>query len=317
MTKKKITPKKTTNKKNKQVTRKGSSKVVRKNVNNTSLKLSKKEEVQKELSKSAKIIKLTIAFLIVCMLLYFLYINFIQIKDNGLKDGNYSQSQIEDIAKQKFALFNSKHNVDSNKLMFYTDNDLDMKSISNKDILYFAYTMLSLEDKNVNKDCNNNEKNCYLETFDTKVLDEQIYNYFDVSEIHHEDFMGSSALFCKLNNNKYDCSLENSNYDISNYNILSTYLSSRLDGDKLIIKSALLTIRRNNDKNYSEGIYSDVNATKKIDNLSYFLNDLNGLINNETTSLLSKKYENEITQYETVFVLKNKNYVWQSTKRIK
>ena len=319
MAKKKVAPKKTTSKNNTQTNKKVSSKsTVNKNTKTNTNRGAKKEAVQKEVSKAVKIVKLCIALLIVCVLLYYVYVNFIVIKDNISKEGNISTSEVEELAKQKFLLLNSKHNITDNDLMFFTSDNLDIKTIDNKYILYFAYSMLSIEDKNIVKECEDKtKKDCYKESFGTKVLEEQIHNYFDIDEVHHEDFNAASSIVCKLIDERYECTQENTNYIISPYNTISTYSSSKLAKDKLIVKSTLLTVRRNKDKNYAEGIYSDVKATKKIDDLTYFLNDLQGIISNENSEKLSKKYEKEITQYETTFVLKNKNYVWQSTKIIK
>ena len=313
MAKKKSTPKKKTNI-NKKETNKKAVKTEVKEVETK--KQSNKKQVKTNYSPIIGIIKLLIAFLIVGVLLYFVYINFIVIKEPSVTSQGMSSSDKEELAKQKFMLFNSKHNIKDSDLVFFTSKDLDVNTIDNRDILYFAYTMLSNEDKN-NSNCDSSKYNCDAQVFDKKVLEEQVHNYFDIDDVKHEDFDGSSSIECKIKDEAYECTNKNSDYHVSEYSTVSNYLSSKIEGDKLIIKSTLLTIRRNKNKEYQEGIYKDAAATQKIDGLNYFLNDLEGLISSESSEKLSKKYEKEIAQYETTFVLKNKNYVWQSTKIIK
>ena len=316
MAKKKVAPKKKTGKNNKVNNKTVTKSTIKNKSTKRNVKKTTSKSVKKEVSKSIKILKKVIALLIVCVVLYFVYINFIVVKDNIPKEGNIGTSEIEELAKQKFSLFSSKHNVNNNDSLIFTNKDLDVNSMDNKDILYFAYSMMSLEDKDVDKECDG-KKDCYKETFDKKVLEEQVKNYFNINDVKHEDFNATSSLKCTLNNEKYECVLGNTNYGISPYNTITNYVSSKLSGEKLIVRSSLLTIRRNKDNDYTEGIYMDSKATKKIDDLNYFLGNLQGLINTDTSEKLGKKYDKEITHYETTYVLKNKNYVWQSTKIVK
>ena len=271
--------------------------------------------------KNSALVSFMIAFVIVVALIGFLIYGF------DKKNRNYNVAldtkDLNKLAYDRFTSISSKRNILTNELIFFKDSKVDISNINKNDILYVAYTMLSKEDTTKSGEildsCYNVKDNypneCYLEVIDKNVLDEQINNYFSNDiKIDYNDFKISSNQTCYFKDNIYNCYLTKNEVNINNIITVNIYDSFEYSDDKLIVYSYLLTIRDRANKDFSEGVYSDVNASKLIDDLSYYDNEINKRINQDTSSKIVEYYKDKISKYKSVFVRENDNYVWLSTE---
>ncbi len=273
-------------------------------------------------------ISFMISVAIVVCLVFFLIYSFD--RKNQAYDNSKGDIDISKLAEEKYYSISSKRELGTNRLIFFNENNIDISSINSEDVLYVAYTLLNQEDRVTkgealdecyitNKSAINSYlDNCYMETINKSLLDEQIRNYFSNSiNISYNDFKISSNQTCYFIDNNYKCYLIRSNTTIDNYRTLNKFDSYEYEDNKLIVYSYLLTIRDSYDKDYEQGIYMDSKAIKKIDNLSYFESEFNKAINQETTSRLIDYYKDKISKYKTTFVRENNNFVWYSTEKLK
>src|SRR5574344_3122115 len=135
------------------------------------------------------IIYFLIAFLILFLAGYIIYDNFIKIDSVTINPTNetLTQDQIEIMGKGKFNWLNSQLKVENNSNIFFTNVNLDATNFTNNDILTIAYNNMETDDRNgtgntdnscFNKSISDYPENCYKETFDKSVMQEQIDKYF-------------------------------------------------------------------------------------------------------------------------------------------
>lgn len=275
-------------------------------------------------------ILLTIIILLIMGVLLFLgYKFFFNVDISNSKD--LAPIKTEEIGKEKYQFLYAKHSALNNEFIFFKNNDVNINNINNQDVLMVLYSMLSKDDKNINGEVNNdcyldnniyNKDNypssCYNESFDKRVLEEQYKNYFSQSlKVNYTDFFSSGSQECFIFDNIYKCYLNRGNLTINNYLTLMDYDYAMMNNDDLEVYSYLLTIRDSYDKDYEMGIYSDSLATNRIDDLTYYNNEINGVIDSSNTKKIIEKYRSKITKYKSTFVKENKNYVWKSTEIVK
>ena len=274
------------------------------------------------------IISFLIAIFVVLGIIFFLSDSFD--RQNQSYDRKVDITNIDKLAEEKYYSVSSNRELGTNSLIFFNDKNIDINTISSEDVLYVAYTLLNQEDRvtsgetldecyiNGKNDIENYPSKCYLETINKSLLDEQIRNYFSNNiKITYTDFKISSNQTCYYNNNTYKCYLNKSDSTIDNYRTISKYDSYDYVEDKLIVYSYLLTIRDSYDKDYEHGIYMDSKATRRIDTLDYFENELNKTVNQENIAKLINRYKDKASKYKTVFVKENNNFVWYSTEKVK
>ena len=284
-------------------------------------------EDNNEVKDNNGILSFMIALVLVFALIAFLIFNFNNTNREFSKDDNKDKTKL---ALDKYSSISSKRDVLTNELIFFRDSKVDINNIEADKVLYVAYSNLSTEDRvvkgSVSEECyfsdsvnaSNYPNDCFIEVIDKGLLEEQIRNYFSSKvNISYNNFAISSNQICYLEGNIYNCYLDKSTPDMINYNPISKYDSYEIDGDNLIVYSYLLTIRDAYDKTYETGIYSDSKATNKIDDLTYYENELNKIITQDTIAKLIDNYKDKISKYKTVFVKDNNNYVWYSTELIK
>ena len=284
------------------------------------------EEYEAKEKLGRKILSSIIALVIIGAAIIYVY-KYVLIDENNNQNKELTSVEVDKIGKEKFDIINSKHRLSDNGLIFFTNNTISNKTISNEDILYVSYTMMSLEDKNksgeVKEECflDNNKYNqdnypitCSKETFDKDILGEQVNNLFGNINVNYSDFRPSASQKCFLKGDTYNCYLDRSSMSVLKYFTVSNYAYTTYEEGKLYIYSYLLTFRKNDTSDYEAGIYSDSNATNKIDDLNYYLNELHDNLNSETSTKLIEKYRNSITMYKSTFEKYNNNYVWVSTE---
>ncbi|MBR1417291.1 MAG: hypothetical protein IJ572_05735 [Bacilli bacterium] len=284
------------------------------------------------MKSKTNIISTIVTLIIVIVLVFFLIKLLIPNQKDNVNENNLNLSvqEINKLGKEKFNFLNSKHTVLTNNLIFFSNNNIDINSIKNDDILYIAYSMLSLEDKNItgtsDSDCflelgyytkDNYPDKCSKERFDKNLLEEQInLNFSNNIKVNYQDFKSSGNQICLINSNEYNCYLQRFDLKLADYLTITNYDYAVLKDDLLEVYSSLLTIRRKDNDVLSEGVYKDSLATIKIDDLSYYNSTTNDIINNETTNLLINKYKEQATKYKSIFKKQNSNYVWVSTELI-
>ena len=283
------------------------------------------------MEKDNKVGNIIITLIVLAVIVAAVYCGYKFLFNVDENSSNLNPVKIEDVGKEKFSFLYSKHNVYNNDFIFFKNNDVNINNIDNQDVLMTLYTMLSKEDKNrsgeANNECfldkgnytkDNYPSTCYKETFDKSILEEQFNNYFSPNlKVKYTNFLSSGNQECYIDNSTYNCYLKRNNVSIREYVTVMDYDYSILNDDKLEIYSYLLTIRSSKYNNYLEGIYSDSEATKYIDNLSYYNTELNGIIDSSTTKRIIEKYRSKISKYKSTFIKNNKNYVWVSTELVK
>ena len=238
-----------------------------------------------------------------------------------------TENDIIKMGMDKFELLSSKTNIYDNKPIFFTNEDLNINNISNQDILNIAYSRMSQEDKNgvgevkdycFDKSLDLYTDDCYKETFDKSLLQEQI-KYFFSGDIKYnfENFNTSGNLLCTINNDTYTCTL-NKNPFYNDY-ILTVRMfdSVKKNGDYLEVYSYLITIVRKPINNKESGIYSDANSTNKIDDITFFDENVNDNLNKDNYKKLINKYKDKATKYKSTFKSFEEDYVWVSTEIVK
>ena len=240
-----------------------------------------------------------------------------------------STSDISKLALDKYNSINNVRNLENNELIFFNDMFIDVNTISNEDVLYIAYSLLSKEDKKISGtiddkcylsnevSIDNYPSDCYLEVINKSLLEEQIRNYFSSSiNISYNTFNISSNQTCYLIENDYKCYLNRNSASVNDYYHIGEYDSYELENDYLVVYSYLLTVRKKDDAIYKEGIYSDSKATKYIDNLVFFQTNTNRTFDSDTSKKLIDNYKDKISKYKSIFVKENNNYVWLSTQLV-
>jgi len=273
------------------------------------------------------IITTIITIIIIIGLIFFVYNNFLKINSVNIDNiSNLSSGDVYTLGKNKYSSLVNKNNIYTNGNIFFKNSNVDINNISNQDILYIAYSNLSLEDKNISgsasDDCflNNNvytketyPSTCSIEKFDKKILEEQVNNFFSSNiKVEYTDFRPSASQICYLEDT-YTCYLSSENVDFQNYLTLTSYSSAELEDNKLFVYSYLITIRK---VGMESGIYSDANASNKIDDISSYYNITNDYITDDNTAKLINNYKDKISKYKSTFVLENNNYVWYSTEKV-
>lgn len=284
--------------------------------------------MEEEKNKGLNFISFIIALIIILIIIYFAYYSFNNVNVNNKT--KLSDKEIQDLVSKKYDFLYSKRNIETNDLIFLKDESVDINNIKDEKVLYIAYLMLSKEDKTsigqYSSDCDlskgkytkeNYPTSCSKETFDKAILKEQITNNFSSDlKINYVDFNISSNQTCYINNNTYECYINSNPFSINDYMTLVTYDSYEYNEDTLIIYTYLLTLVKKTTSRYEAGIYSDAKALNKIDDITYYEEQTNDVINSETTKLLIEHYKSQITKHKSTFVKENNNYVWKSSERL-
>lgn len=284
--------------------------------------------------KTSNIIGVIIALIIVGVLGFVIYKNFIEIGGNPNNNPTnedikqLSENELKKIGLERYNMLYSKTNYSNNSFIFFKDETVTIDNISNQDKLYILYSFLSDEDKNktgtYDESCFLNKgiytrltypDKCPKESFDKSLLNEKLYTFFDNGmKVDFVDFFASSSNKCFINDSKYNCYLNTSNFTIPSYTIFAKYDSAKQNGDTIEVYSYLLTARKNASSGSEKGIYSNASATNKIDDLPFEIGDT---ITPELTDKLINQYKDKITKYKSVFKIVNNNYLWQKTEIIK
>lgn len=278
-------------------------------------------------------ISLVIALIILGIIGFFVYKNFISVDSEAKPNSNIKMSNddLYKLGKEKFQMLYSKHKYNTNEFIFFKDEDVTINNLENQDALSCLYTFLSNEDKNktgsVLNDCfldkgvytkENYPNNCLKENFDKSLLEEQYYNNFDSSlKVDYNDFFATNSQKCFITGTTYNCYLNNSDVSLLKYVTITNYDKAEINDNKLDVYSYLLTIRKSDNENYEAGVYSNASATNKIDDLSFFNGNVGDSISTKMVDDLINYYKDKITKYKSTFIKSNNNYVWQSTTIIK
>ena len=282
------------------------------------------------------IIYFIIAFLIIFLISFVIYENFIKIKSPTVTDTSsaLTQTQIDTLGKDKFTWMNSALKKMNNYPVFFTNNSIDVNNFDNNDLLSIAYNALTNDDKHgtgtTDSSCfktatgestnlSNYPSNCYKESFDKSLLKEQIDKTFTSNlNVNYQDFKPSGSKACSITDSTYTCYLNMSDIDIASILIITGYDHTEYANNKLIVYSKLLTVKRELDiyPKDIQGIYSDLDGTNKIDDLTYYDNATAAGLSSESKESLINKYKDSITTYKSVFSKNSTgDYVWESTEK--
>lgn len=304
-----------------------------------------KEPVEKVINKinvePKKKYKWAILYFILAMLIvitvgYFIYNNFVKIK-NPLEEtiepnSNTNVSEIISLGKDKFEWMNAQVKRETNNPVFFTDSNLDTSNILSEDVLDILYNALASEDKNSSgttddscfkssaTDVSTYPSTCYQERFDKNLLQDQANSLFaSTLKVNYSNFLPTGSKACYLNNTTYTCVLKMNSINIGSVLVITGFDHAEYQDNNLIVYSKLLTVKRTLDIYPSDvqGIYTDITASKKIDNITYY-NEVtaNGLDSDARTKLINK-YQDSISTYKSTFVRNSDgSFVWNKTEKL-